>query len=291
MCSSDLKVLKKDKLNVDAMVLNGIGLHQLGKDVEAKTVFAQAATSAAGANNFCAQYFYGQYLVDTGDFSAAMEPLHAAYKLNAEAGKGPNEALLLLLSRCCLELNNKEGVQYLQALRRFPDISGADVANNVGYLLAYNGQYAAAKTMFASAWAANPQDTVAPQGLAVLYDRYITPKNPREALSYYKACSSRAGAAGNSIAVDSYKSRIDALTREIPKAVAATPKPGTKTGTKTGATTGSKTGTKTTLAAGSKTGAKTTAKTGTKAGTTAGTKTGTKTGTTAKKTTKTPATH
>jgi tetratricopeptide (TPR) repeat protein len=208
--------------------------------------------------DFSAQYFYGCLLADNEDYANALPPLREAYRLNADC-----EPLLVLLARCCIEQNLPEGVKYLQILRKYPDMQAGPnsiaLANNLGCLLTNTGNYDRATNAFNEAWAKDPQDFVPPQNLAVLYDQYR--KDPRKALSYYRASEKAALAAGNTVKVDSYKTRIAALERENPHTPPAV-KPHGTTAPKTGAKTTPKAGTtgKTTS---SKTGAKTTSKTGT----------------------------
>ena len=228
------KVLKKDKQNVSAMVMNGWSLHQLQKESEAGTMLAQAAS--LGANDFGAQYFYGQYLVDTGDFNTAMTPLRQAFKINADTAKPQPESLLVLLSRCCLEQNLPEGAQYLQGLRRFPDMSTSpSLYNDLGTLWTNTGKYPLAEKAFKDAWAKDPQNLIAPQNLAVLYDQYL--KDPKQALRHYKYCYAQAAKAGDTVGAERYQSRIAALERENPKTPAAV-KPAAHATKKAGAASG-----------------------------------------------------
>ena len=247
------KVLKKDKQNISALVMNGLSLHQMQKDSEAGPKLAEAAS--LGANDFAAQYFYGQYLVDNGDFNTAMTPLRQAYKINAAAAKPQPEALLVLLSRCCMEQNLPEGTQYLQNLRRFSDMNtNPSLYNNLGTLWTNTGKYPLAEKSFKDAWAKDPQNLIAPQNLAVLYDQYM--KNPKQALCHYKYCYAQATKSGDTVGAERYQSRIAALERENPKTPAAvkpaghavkkpvTGKTGTVSGKSTKPATTSKTGTK-----------------------------------------------
>ncbi len=264
-CEATAKVLKKDPSNISAMVLNGWSLHQQGKDTEALPMLAKAAQ--AGRDDFAAQYFYGSLLADAGDYTAALPPLREAYRINPNS-----EPLLVLLGRCCLELNLLEGTKYLQILRRYPDMQAdPNLYNNLGILWTNNQKYDLAATAFKDAWAKDPHKFLAPQNLAVIYDQYL--KNPRTALSYYRACANAAIAEGDTVRVDSYKNRIAALERENPRTPPAVKPHGATTGKGTTAKTGSKTGTT----------KGTTAKTGSK---TTSSKTGTKTGTTSKPTAK-----
>ena len=235
------KVLKKDKQNLSALVMNGWSLHQLQKDSDAGPVLAQAAS--LGVTDFAAQYFYGQYLVDNGDFSTAMTPLRQAFKINADAGKPQPEALLVLLSRSCMEQNLPEGTQYLQMLRRFADMRDSpSLYNNLGILWNNQRKYPLAQKAFEEAWTKDPQNIIAPQNLAVIYDLQ---KNTKQALRHYKFCYAQANKAGDTVGAERYQSRIVALERENPKTPAAVkpaghavkkPLTGSKTGTTTGKT-------------------------------------------------------
>lgn len=237
VCEITAKVLKKDKQNVSAMLLNGLSLHQQERNNEAGTMLAQAAS--LGAADFAAQYFYGLYLVNTGDFKTAMTPLRQAYKINAAAAKAQPEALLVLLSRCCMEENLSEGTQYLQMLRRFPGMrDNPSLYNNLGILWNNQGKYLLAQKSFEEAWVKDPQNIIAPQNLAVIYD---IQKNTKQALRHYKFCYAQVSKAGDTVGAERYQSRIAALERENPKTPAAV-KPAGKTVKKpvtgkTGATT------------------------------------------------------
>jgi tetratricopeptide (TPR) repeat protein len=242
------KVLKKEKGNVDALILNGICRQELGRGDDAATTLEQAATLAP--DNFEAQYFYGWVLSENGRFPDALVPLRKAFQL-----RPTHQDLLILLARCCLEQNLVDGVRYLQALRRSPSMDKRpELYNAMGILWLNKGEHELAKKSFLEAWKRDNENLVVPENLAVLYDQYL--HNPTEALRHYRFCYAACAKTGDSIRAAKIQERIAQLEKEAPKTPAAkapAPVAGTakaaataKSGTATKATTATaKTGTKT----------------------------------------------
>jgi len=225
------KCLKKERANVSAMVLNGICLHYLQRDADAAVILDQAATAAP--DNFAAQYFYGWVLADSGRYADALAPLRRAHQLRPD-----HEQLLVLLSRCCLEQNLAEGVQYLKALRRFPQWEKSpELYNALGMLWLNQGQYNVAKNYFLLAWQRDNANLTVPQNLAVLHDHFM--KNPVEALRYYRYCLDANQKAGSQLRAAQIHDRILELAKSMPKppptAKKGTPAPAGKKGAAAGA--------------------------------------------------------
>lgn len=213
------KCLKKEPANVSAMVLNGICLHYVDRDADAATILEQAATGAP--ENFEAQYFYGWVLASQQRYADALVPLRRAYQL-----KPDHEQLLVLLSRCCVEQNLAEGVQYLKALRRFPQWEkSAELYNALGMLWLNQGQYNAAKNFFLLAWQRDNANLSVPQNLAVLHDQFM--KKPADALRYYRFCLVANQKGGSQFRAAQINDRILELAKELPK----TPPPPVKKST------------------------------------------------------------
>jgi len=209
------KVLRKDKNNLTARILRGICLQEMQRGDEALTQLEQAATLAP--DNFAAQYFYGWALAENGRFADALAPLRLAYELRKD-----NQDLQVLLARCALEQNLPEGARYLQMLQRYPSLEGRpELYNALGVLWVNQGQYELARRNFTKAWQRMPQNTVAPQNLAVLFDQYL--KNPTEALKHYRFCLNECQKTGDTLQSAKIQERILQLARELPKTAAATP--------------------------------------------------------------------
>jgi len=172
--------LDADRDNVDAMVLRGIGLHQLQRRNEALEVLDTACRT--DETHFAAHYFHGWVLAegDKPDYEAALTPLRRAQELD------PGHIdVLLLLARCCLEQNLPEGVRYLQALRRH-DAFRRDPAlhNGLAYLWLIDDKLEQARKSMVTAHECAPDNPVPLQNLAVLHDQYLNDRS--EALRYYR---------------------------------------------------------------------------------------------------------
>ena len=243
------KVLKKEKGNVNALILNGLCRYELGRGDDAATTLEQAATLAP--DNFEAQYFYGWVLSENGRFPDALAPLRKAFQL-----RPTHQDLLILLSRCCLEQNLVDGVRYLQALRRSPAMDKRpELYNAIGILWLNKGEFELAKKSFLEAWKRDNESQVIPANIAILYDQYL--HNPTEALRHYRSSYAACLKSGDTLRATKIQERILQLEKEAPKTLAAkAPAPvvgavGTAAG-KTAATAKSATATKSSTKASAK---------------------------------------
>lgn len=201
--------LKKEPNNVTALILNGLAQSMQGRGLEATLVLEQAAKLAPG--DFAAQYFHGWILAENGRYADALVPLRQAHAL-----RPTQKNLLVLLARCCLEQNLPEGVRYLQAMRRFPELEkGPELYNALGVLWLNQGQYEQARSNFMLAWQRDNSSVIVPQNLAVLYDHYL--RNPTEALRYYRYCLGANQKLGNQLRASLIHERVLALSKEVPR--------------------------------------------------------------------------
>lgn len=231
------KILKKEKGNVTAMILNGICLNAMGRSEESVAMLGRAAELAP--DDFYAQYYAGAAFEQCGRYSDALAPLRKADGLRPR-----NPAVMILLARCAIELNLDDGVRYLQMLRVVPGMEARpELHNDLGYLLVNKGQYEAAKSSFARAWSLDQGSFTIPGNLAVMYDQYL--HDSKEALRHYRACHTNAMLAGNQPRANQVRDRIVQLEKEAPRAGTAVPPAGVQpkgtTGAKGAAVTGGKT--------------------------------------------------
>ncbi|MFA4944489.1 MAG: tetratricopeptide repeat protein [Lentisphaeria bacterium] len=210
------KILKKEKANVPALILNGLALYHQNRLEEAERRLAQAAELAPA--EFAPQYFHGWILVRQERYADALPPLRQAFQTQPR-----HQELLKLLSRCCVEQNLPEGIRYLQVLSSFPEVNRkAAVHNALGYLALNQRNYPLAERKFKDAWMRENADLTAPRNLAVLYDQYL--RNPREALSHYRAYHAQLLRYGHQQELASQvEARIRQLEREAPRTPAGTP--------------------------------------------------------------------
>jgi tetratricopeptide (TPR) repeat protein len=211
------RCLRAEPQHVQALILNGIAQNMLGRGLEGTAVLEQAASLAP--EDFDAQYFCGWALAENGRFADALRPLARAQTLQPT-----HRNLLILLARCCLEQNLPEGLRYLQALRRFPDLDqGAELHNALGILWLNQGNFEQARLSFDRAWERDNRSVIVPQNLAVLYDHYL--RNPAKALGYYRYCLGENQKLGNQFRAALIHERILELERQSRPA----PKPATRT--------------------------------------------------------------
>ncbi len=213
------RILKKEKGNVPALILNGWCAYQGGKYDESLARLDEATRLAP--EDYSANLYYGMVLSLAGRYEQALVPLRKAYQLRSLPRDQNLENLLILLARSCLEQHLEEGTRYLQALLVFDNMRGnPDVYNALGYLYTDLQKYDLARKSFDLAWRAAPESTLAPQNIAVLCDLYQ--KNPGEALRHYRFCAGQAVKNGDTSLATRIHDRILQLSREVPNAGTAT---------------------------------------------------------------------
>lgn len=134
--------------------------------------------------DFMAQYFHGWMLFEAGQYGRALEPLERAYELRSQC-PDRDDAVLVMLSMCCVNQNLARGRTYLQALRRFRGFErSALVYNAIGVLNAKQQDYQGALGSFMEALRRDPSHAVVLMNLAVLYDERL--QRPDESMRYYR---------------------------------------------------------------------------------------------------------
>jgi tetratricopeptide (TPR) repeat protein len=134
--------------------------------------------------DFMAQYFYGWMLFEAGNYGGALKPLERAYELKDQC-REREDALLAMLSMCCVNQGLARGRTYLQGLRRFSGFErSALVYNALGVLSARQQDCQGALGYFMEALRRDPKHAVVLTNLAVLYDERL--QSPDEAVTYYR---------------------------------------------------------------------------------------------------------
>jgi tetratricopeptide (TPR) repeat protein len=135
--------------------------------------------------DFMAQYFHGWMLFEAGQYGRALEPLERAYDLRSQC-PDRDDAVLVMLSMCCVNQNLARGRNYLLSLRDFRGFErSALVYNALGVLCAKQQDYQGALGWFSQALRRDPNHAVVLTNLAVLYDERL--QRPDEAKRYYRS--------------------------------------------------------------------------------------------------------
>ncbi len=200
------EALAQNSTHLTALVLKGISQHALGQSKDAVKTLAKAAQQAP--DNFSAQYFHGWILCENQQYGEALTPLKRAYAVRKN-----HPDLLVLLARACLKQNLKEGINYLQALRRHRHyLDAPDVYNGLGILWFGQQDYESARRYFLQAYQRDPKSPVVLQNLAVLHDQYLN--RPEQAMLFYQKCLAASLGAGDRTRADRIRNRILELARE-----------------------------------------------------------------------------
>jgi Flp pilus assembly protein TadD len=198
--------LRSDKKNVEAMVVKGISLHELNRSDEALEILERAADLAP--DRHAVQFLLGWVLSENEKYGDALQPLRRAYELQ------PDHAdTLILLSRCTLEQNLPEGIEYLQALKKRSGLRQKSVLyNSEAYIWLNQGHYETARKLLLQAWRLDPKNPIVLQNLAVLHDQYL--QDPVRAMRFYRYCLSACQQAGDTERQAGILQRLRSLSRE-----------------------------------------------------------------------------
>lgn len=159
--------------------------------------------------DFMAQYFYGWMLFEAGQYGRALEPLERAYDLRAQC-PDRDDAVLVMLSMCCVNQNLARGRTYLQALRRFRGFErSALVYNAIGVLNAKQQDYQGALGSFMEALRRDPNHAVVLMNLAVLYDERL--QRPDESMRFYNRAIAARQAMRDTTRQDEMRRRLKQL--------------------------------------------------------------------------------
>jgi len=200
------KAVAGDRNNPNAKVMLGIA-HYVRRNLEkAEDVLSRAAKAAP--ENFSAQYFYGLVLYEQENYAKALNPLRKAFQLRKD-----NPDLLILLSRCCIQQNLKEGTRYLQVLRRFRNYGKEpEVYNSIALIWLGHRNYDMAEKYLLEAKDKKPRNPVVLQNLAVFYDRYR--QNIKKALKYYRRCLQASMRVDDNERANKVRNRLRELAKE-----------------------------------------------------------------------------
>jgi tetratricopeptide (TPR) repeat protein len=159
--------------------------------------------------DFMAQYFHGWMLFEAGQYGRALEPLERAYDLRSQC-PDRDDAVLVMLSMCCVNQNLARGRTYLQALRRFRGLErSALVYNAIGVLNVKQQDYQGALGSFMEATRRDPNHAVVLMNLAVLYDERL--QRPDESMRYYNRAIAARQAMRDSTRQDEMRRRLKQL--------------------------------------------------------------------------------
>jgi tetratricopeptide (TPR) repeat protein len=162
--------------------------------------------------DFMAQYFHGWMLFEAGQYGRALEPLERAYDLREQC-PDRDDAVLVMLSMCCVNQNLARGRTYLQALRRFRGFErSALVYNALGVLNAKQQDYQGALGSFMEALRRDPNHAVVLMNLAVLYDERL--QRPDESMRYYSRAIAARQAMRDTTRQDEMRRRLKQLAAE-----------------------------------------------------------------------------
>jgi tetratricopeptide (TPR) repeat protein len=176
--------------DVKALILKGYCRYRLMTPEQMRrdssTVMTPLETAVGLApQDFMAQYFCGWMLFEAGEYGRALKPLEAAYELREQCPDRV-DAVLVMLSMCCVNQNLARGRNYLLSLRDFRGFErSALVYNALGVLCAKQQDYQGALGWFSQALRRDPSHAVVLTNLAVLYDERL--QRPDEAKRYYRS--------------------------------------------------------------------------------------------------------
>jgi tetratricopeptide (TPR) repeat protein len=151
-------------------------------------------------------------LFEAGQYSRALEPLERAHRLLADC-PDREDAVLVMLGMCCVNLGLDRGRTYLQPLRRFRGFErSALVHNALGVLNVKRQDYQGALGSFMEALRRDPNHAVVLMNLAVLYDERL--QRPDEAMRYYNRAIAARQAMRDRTRQDEMRKRLKQLAAE-----------------------------------------------------------------------------
>lgn len=171
--------------DTNALLLNGYCQMMLSQDPNYKsTALFNLEKASRNADTYAANLLYGWALCENKLYREAIPVLEKA--LEKMPPSSPRRgAVLLLLSRCCVQSNLQDrGMRYSQPLRiHEPYRRWPEVYNNLGMLALKRADYREAARCFQQALQLSPREPRLMQNLAVLYDLYLN--DSRKARGYY----------------------------------------------------------------------------------------------------------
>jgi Flp pilus assembly protein TadD len=198
--------LRGDEKNVEAMVLKGISLHELHRSDEALEILEKAADLAP--QQHAVHFLLGWVLSENKKYGDALQPLRHALEL-----KPDHADTLILLSRCTLEQNLPEGIEYLETLKRSPGFrQKSALYNSQAYIWLNQGHYETARKLLLEAWRLDQRNPIILQNLAVLHDQYL--QDPAKAMRFYRYCLSACQQTGDVGRQAGILQRLRSLSRE-----------------------------------------------------------------------------
>ncbi|NLF92343.1 MAG: tetratricopeptide repeat protein [Oligosphaeraceae bacterium] len=171
--------------DTNVLLLNGYCQMMLSPDPNYKSAaLFNLEKASRNSGTYAANLLYGWALCENKLYREAIPVLEKA--LEQMPPSAPQKgAILLLLSRCCVQSNLQEqGMRYSQPLRIYkPYRNWPEVYNNLGMLALKRADYQEADRCFQQALRLSPHDPRLLQNLAVLHDLYLN--DSRKARGYY----------------------------------------------------------------------------------------------------------
>ncbi len=204
------KCVKADRQNLSVKIFHGFCLFETRRVEDSLEILEEAATEAP--DQFLPNFFFGWILCEQQQFGDALAPLQIAYDLRQQQPEIIPD-LLILLSRCCLEQNLDEGINYLLELRNYHAFEqGPEVYNALGILYRSKADYEKARQSFLRAHEKDSTNAVVLQNLAVLNDCYLN--KPKQAMRYYRASLAARQSADVSSGQAQIRTRLRQLARK-----------------------------------------------------------------------------